>query len=125
MPFLLTVCLVVFAFGQVYFIAGSDSPECKAEGDEYLNWQCEPQSALFQSFAMLLTTEFKFMDLDEDDHAGSQLAGISFAFAIVVGILLFNILIAVVNNVFTKVSEESEGKKVLVRVRASCISIFS
>lgn len=39
----------------------------------------------------------------------AMLTIISFLFAMVVGILLLNILIAVVNNVFTKVSEESEA----------------
>ena len=102
---------MVFAFGQVYYIAGIGSPECKPE-----NWQCKPESALFQSFAMFLTTEFQFLDWDEDKEVGRELAWISFAFAFVVGILFFNILIAVVNNVFTKVSEESEGKKVIETV---------
>jgi len=105
-PFALTSSLVVLAFSQVYFIAGSDLDICKT--DESSTWQCSETSSLFQSFSMLLTTDYQFMQW-EDPKDQTLLSIISFAFAIVVGILLLNILIAIVNNQFTRVSEESEN----------------
>ncbi len=113
----------------MYYIAGAGN-RCASQVDDratvsFLNdsmdvtcvnevptWQCQQGSLYFQSFAMLLTTEFEFLDwgnYQEEYHF--LLSVVSFMFAVVVGILLLNILIAIVNNVFTKVTDESEGKE--------------
>lgn len=118
-PFLLTASLVVLAFGQMFFIAGTGSESCRNDFDstEPKEWQCGAASSFFQSFAMLLTTDYMFMDWESVSQPSGNgavmslpwLSMISFLFATIVGILLLNILIAVVSNVFTKVSEESEN----------------
>ena len=89
---------MISAFSQMYYIAGA-----MLECDE---WQCSPQSAFFQSFSMLLTGDYGLTWNDWQNN--DTLTLISFVFAMVMGILLLNILIAVVSNVFTKVNDDSE-----------------
>ena len=72
-------------------------------------WQCDVKSAFLQSSFMLFTTEFPFLDWKHDNTADPQQQVVSVLFAFVVGILLLNILIGVVSNVFEKVSESSEN----------------
>ncbi len=111
--------MVVIAFAQVFFIAGTGTEYCnrvsniaeEMESNSKLPWQCKATSSYFQSFGMLLNVSFEFLDWnveDQDEDDFFYLRIISYLFGLVVGILLLNILIAVVNNVFTKVSEESE-----------------
>ena len=85
----------------MFFIA-SAGDRCNDEGTE---WECNISSSYFQSFAMLLTTNFEFLDWKPVNW---QQTAVSFCFAIVVGILLLNILIAKISNVFTEVTDESQ-----------------
>ena len=103
---MLTASLVVIAFSQMFFIAGT--AVCDYSEGSNQEWQCSARSSLFQSFGMFLSTEYDFMTWENDSNK-SMLETIAFMFAVVVGILLLNILIAVVNNEFTKVSEASEN----------------
>jgi hypothetical protein len=103
---MLTISLVVIAFSQMFFVAGSSMCDSAATGG--LEWQCDAKSSLFQSFGMMLSTEYDFMTW-EGGNDYTMMEFISFSFAIIVGILLLNILIAVVNNVFTQVSDDSEA----------------
>jgi hypothetical protein len=93
--------MLVTAFAQMFFIA-SAGDRCNDEGTE---WECNISSSYFQSFAMLLTTNFEFLDWKPVNW---QQTAVSFCFAIVVGILLLNILIAKISNVFTEVTDESQ-----------------
>ena len=86
---------------QIFFIA-SAGDRCNDQGTE---WECNISSSYFQSFAKLLTTNFEFLDWKPVNW---QQTAISFCFAIVVGILLLNILIAQISNVFTEVTDESQ-----------------
>ena len=86
---------------QIFFIA-SAGDRCNDQGTE---WECNISSSYFQSFAMLLTTNFEFLDWKPVNW---QQTAVSFCFAIVVGILLLNILIAKISNVFTEVTDESQ-----------------
>jgi hypothetical protein len=121
-PFALTSALVIAAFAQMFFIAGSNSKVCQ-EGTNVTksdSFQCTVGGSYFQSFAMLLTTDFEFLDWEsvvEDDEQGEghtsqkfgkQQIAVSFMFAIIVGILLLNILIGVVSSVFDEVKSLSE-----------------
>ncbi len=107
--------MLVLAFSQAFFIASTGTETCMSflnDGDvtdDDTTWQCKATSSMFQSFGMLLTTDFEFLTWSSDESDDILLLQIiSFLFALVVGILLLNILIAVVNNVFTKVSNESD-----------------
>ena len=126
--------MIVAAFAQIFFIAGTGTDTCKQFNNDNSTssseepssapsvapsecwpsepepWQCRARSSYLQSFGMVLTTDFEFLEWSNKDEENDMLylRIISFAFGLIVGILLLNILIAVVNNVFTKVSEESE-----------------
>lgn len=107
----------------MFFIAGSNSKVCQDDMNNSTKFQCTPRSSYFQSFAMLLTTDFAFLDWDsvvelqkeEDDgmmqmskKVGNQQIVVSALFGIIVGILLLNILIGVVSSVFDEVKSLSE-----------------
>ncbi len=107
-PFALTSALVIASFAQMYYIAGVGTPNCDTD-DNHFN--CSRMGSFFQSFAMLLSTEFQFLDWDEvkKDKLGRQQILVSICFALIVGILLLNILIGVVSNVFEEVTAKSEN----------------
>ncbi len=100
------------------FIAGTgkrDDTACiNRESYDDTGWECYASSSFFHNFAMLLgQKESAFLDWDKYDWDPSARndwlqAAISFFFSIVVGILLLNILIAVVSNVFSQTQERSE-----------------
>eukprot|EP00551_Chaetoceros_affinis_P007999 CAMPEP_0203681384 /NCGR_PEP_ID=MMETSP0090-20130426/42563_1 /ASSEMBLY_ACC=CAM_ASM_001088 /TAXON_ID=426623 /ORGANISM="Chaetoceros affinis, Strain CCMP159" /LENGTH=705 /DNA_ID=CAMNT_0050549847 /DNA_START=89 /DNA_END=2203 /DNA_ORIENTATION=+ len=104
-PFGFTAVLITGAFAQVYFLAGSNT-HCENINE----WYCHIGSSFFQSASMFVSSNYEFIDWTENKLGRDQilLTGISFFFAIVVGILLLNILIAVVSNVFTVVTEEAD-----------------
>jgi hypothetical protein len=58
---------------------------------------------------MLLSTNYQFMQYVDFMGENFLLTIVSFAFVFTVGILLPNILIAVINNVFTRVSDKSDN----------------
>ncbi len=109
MPLALAAVVIVIAFSQMFYVAGS--------GMDCTGWQCNANSAFFQSSVMLLSTDWDFMDWNDFQWEGDVLSGsnnwlltaVAFLFAIIIGILLLNMLIAVVSNVFTEVSEASEN----------------
>jgi hypothetical protein len=94
--------MVVAAFAQFFFIISAGD---RCNNDEGTEWECTITSSYFQSFAMLLNANFEFLDWKPDNW---QQTAVSFCFAVVVGILLLNILIAKVTNVFTEVTDESQ-----------------
>ena len=90
----------------MFFIVSGGKDTC---GDGTM-WQCGVLSSFLQSSFMLFTTDFPFLDWkDIDIDKEWQQVVVSVLFAFVVGILLLNILIGVVNNVYEKVSQSSEN----------------
>jgi hypothetical protein len=83
---MVTSLIVIVAFAQMYYIAARSSPMCTEsyeQGD--VPWQCDAGWTLFQSLAMLLTTNYKFLTMDSADQR--LLTIVSFCFALIVGIL--------------------------------------
>lgn len=80
--------------------------------DEYQTWTCSLNDSYFHSFAMLLSGDFLFFD----SPSGLR-STLSFIFAAVIGIILLNILIAVVNDSFKQVEDNSEYAFWLGRLR--------
>lgn len=114
--------MIVMAFAHMFFAAGPPNGiTCPTTGDvlnvqsdEYTNggWACSLNESYFHSFAMLLSGDFAFF------NAPSGLSsGLSLLFASVIGIVLLNILIAVVNDSFVKVEGNSENAFWLGRLR--------
>lgn len=114
--------MIVMAFAHMFFAAGpTNGITCPTTGDvpnvqsdEYTNggWACSLNESYFHSFAMLLSGDFAFF------NAPSGLSsGLSLLFASVIGIVLLNILIAVVNDSFVKVEGNSENAFWLGRLR--------
>uniref|UniRef100_A0A7S3Q9T1 Ion transport domain-containing protein n=1 Tax=Chaetoceros debilis TaxID=122233 RepID=A0A7S3Q9T1_9STRA len=116
-PFAVTSILLVSGFAQMSFIAGTgkrSGMEC-IDRDNYnaTGWECHASSSFFHNFAMFLgQKESAYLDWNaydwEPEATNNWLqATISLFFSIVVGILLLNILIAVVSNVFSQTQEDS------------------
>lgn len=76
----------------------SDTPEQK------LHWTCNLSSSYSQTFSILITSNWSFLD---EEAEGFQ-TSISYAFAFIVGILLLNILIAVINNAFSTIERSGD-----------------
>ena len=66
-------------------------------------WICNLNDSYFQSFAMLLSGDFLFFD-----KPMGLWSALALIFALVIGIVLLNILIAVINDSFVKVEENSD-----------------
>jgi len=110
-PFLLTTVLIVLAFANMFHVRYSDV-ECPINENEFedadevsfiRNWACNDSA--FESFKRML-----YMFLTDGnwyfDHKRSEILMATFAF--VIGILLLNIVIAVVSNKFTDVQNDAE-----------------
>ena len=93
----------------MFYIAGVGGPECLSSshtgpsegGEALINWQCNAESAFLKSFSMLLTAEWPKLDIDSLKSESYQTSVISYVFAIVIGIFLLNILIAVVSSLYS------------------------
>jgi hypothetical protein len=75
----------------MYYIGARNGTECiTAHNDmeQEIPWQCDARYALFQSLAMLLTTDYEFLSMDSNDSTGGKLlTTVSIGFALIVGIL--------------------------------------
>ncbi len=101
--------IIVIAFAHMFFAAGPPSgeaidPRCLGVGDNIdTRWNCGLRASYFQSFSMFLTGNIDF--LEEPDGMHSVLAAI---FGFIMGILLLNIIIAIISNVFSEIQQNSE-----------------
>ena len=81
---------------------------CADNGDsnpnQELNWTCNLSSSYAQTFSILITSNWSFLD---EEAEGFQ-TSISYAFAFIVGILLLNVLIAVINNAFSTIERSGD-----------------
>jgi hypothetical protein len=109
------------AFAHMYYAAGPPSgikcpygSEPALNDDKYVEggWTCELSDSYFKSFTMLFNGEFAFFD-----KVSGVSSTLSIIFACVIGIILLNILIAVVNDSFVKVEGNSENAFWLGRLR--------
>lgn len=112
-PFLFVTVIIVLAFAHMYYatcpppgIQCSSGSASTIEDAQYLDgaWTCELSDSYFKSFTMLFDGDFEFFD----EWSGIQ-STLSILFASVIGIVLLNILIAVVNDSFVKVSDDGEN----------------
>lgn len=72
--------------------------------NQELNWTCNLSSSYAQTFSILITSNWSFLD---EEAEGFQ-TSISYAFAFIVGILLLNVLIAVINNAFSTIERSGD-----------------
>ncbi|GFH44501.1 hypothetical protein CTEN210_00975 [Chaetoceros tenuissimus] len=121
LPFIFVTTIIVISFAHMFHVAGPlSNVSCLDESitsvkelrDEYQTWTCSLNDSYFHSFAMLLSGDFLFFD----SPSGLR-STLSFIFAAVIGIILLNILIAVVNDSFKKVEDNSEYAFWLGRLR--------
>lgn len=111
-PFIFVTVIVTISFAHMYYATGPppsiqcpNGSESKLTDYEYIEggWACKLSDAYFKSFTMLFNGDFAY--LDKGSGVSSTL---SMIFAGVIGIVLLNILIAVVNDSFVKVEGDSE-----------------
>ncbi len=69
-----------------------------------VDWTCNLSSSYAQTFSILITSNWSFLD---DEAEGFQTI-ISYAFAFIVGILLLNILIAIINNEYNTTERNAD-----------------
>lgn len=105
MPFLFTALLIVIMFAHMFRAIEREIQDC---GGDY-TWVCNSgwneslQLSYFKTLTMFLT------DGGWDFSDGSELTSLlMILFAFITGILLLNVLIAVISNVFTEVFDNAE-----------------
>jgi len=110
-PFLYVTSIIVMAFGHMFYVAG---PPNGITCDEYDNggWTCRLSDSYFQSFAMLLSGDWFFLN----GPTGVQ-SVLALIFAFLIGILLLNIIIALISNIFTDVEKDGQKAFWLSRLR--------
>lgn len=104
MPFIFTTGLIIVMFSHIFRMYFFDpNNECTTDADWVSTdgWtSCAITDSYLKSLSLFLSSEWDF-----EEKSG---VSIMFALAIIVGILLLNIVIAVVSNVFTEVTENAE-----------------
>ncbi|GFH52625.1 hypothetical protein CTEN210_09101 [Chaetoceros tenuissimus] len=112
LPFVFVTVFIVMAFAHMFHAVGPPQEiQCPSGTLEEIQindynaggWICNLNDSYFQSFAMLLSGDFLFFD-----KPMGLWSALALIFALVIGIILLNILIAVVNDSFVKVEENSD-----------------
>ncbi|GFH52627.1 hypothetical protein CTEN210_09103 [Chaetoceros tenuissimus] len=112
LPFIFVTVFIVMAFAHMFHAVGppldiscptGTLEEIQTNDYQSGGWVCSLNDSYFQSFAMLLSGDFLFFD-----KPMGLWSALTLIFAIVIGIVLLNILIAVVNDSFVKVEENSD-----------------
>jgi len=105
-PFAFVVAVITSSFAHMYHALGPpDNITCHDDG-EYSSeggWMCSLPDSYFRSFAMTLGGEWEFFDQWE-----GLLSVVSLIFALLMGIILLNMLIALISDIFTRTKSESE-----------------
>jgi ankyrin repeat protein len=118
-PFLLTTGTIILAFGNMFYIARLvEDRECISPDDEsglLEGWFCTVQDSYFTTFTMFLSTDWVYFNRP----AISLSIVLAYLFALVTGILLMNILIAEISNVYTDMREK--GRLAFWSNRLSCV----
>jgi len=101
MGFLYVTVIIVIAFAHMFYVANVSTPNnsitCK-------QWTCSLSNSYRHSFAMLLGEDPDFF-LDSSFGINSTLA---ICFGFIIGVLLLNIIIALVSDVFSSIRHDSE-----------------
>jgi len=104
-PFYLTTLSIVCAFGNMFYIARLvEDRECVLQDDEsglLEGWFCTVADSYFTTFTMFLSNDWVYFN-KPSLSLSTQLAHL---FALVIGILLLNILIAEIGNIYTEMRE--------------------
>ncbi|GFH52629.1 hypothetical protein CTEN210_09105 [Chaetoceros tenuissimus] len=123
-PFLIVTAFIVMAFAHMFHVLGPPSGiYCPASAMENLEhseyqaggWSCQLKDSYFQSFAMLLSGDFLFFE-----KPNGKWSAITFIFAIVIGIVMLNVLIAVVNDSLVENQRRSQDGFWLGRLDFLC-----
>ena len=82
--------------------------------DDYENggWMCTIKDSYFHSYSMVFTGDWSFLDKATGAHSVLMIF-----FAFTIGILLLNIIIALISNVFTEVEQNGQRAFWLKRLR--------
>lgn len=124
LPFLIVTAFIVMAFAHMFHIAGPPSGiYCPASTMEKLEnieyqaggWTCQLKDSYFQSFAMLLSGDFLFFE-----KPNGKWSALTFIFAIVIGIVMLNVLIAIVNDSLMENQKRSQDGFWLGRLEFLC-----
>jgi hypothetical protein len=112
-PLLFVTIVIVMAFSHMFHAAGplEGASSCHDYDSEDL-WTCSLSDSYFQSVAMLLSGDWVFFDSNKGLHSG-----LAMIFAFVIGILLLNIIIALISNVYTGIESNSQKAIWASRVR--------
>jgi len=104
-PFFITTLFIVFSFGNMFYIANAiETKGClddEGEGGVYEGWLCTLPDSYFTTFTMLLGANW--IKFGQPSLKVTTL--LSMAFAIIIGLILLNILIAEIGNVYTEMRE--------------------
>ena len=126
-PFLFVTIVIVMAFSHMFHAAGplEGASSCHGGYDSEDLWTCSLSDSYFQSVAMLLSGDWVFFDSNKGLHSG-----LAMIFAFVIGILLLNIIIALISNVYTDIESNSQKAIWASRLRfvvelGSMRSVFS
>lgn len=107
-PFLVSTFIIVLSFAHMFYMWSISSLDtCIFDKDVQnipIDWTCNLSSSYAQTFSILITSNWSFLD---DEAEGFQTT-ISYAFAFIVGILLLNILIAIINDSFSDIKRSGE-----------------
>jgi hypothetical protein len=81
-----------------------DQGNGEQDASKPIDWTCNLSSSYSQTFSILITSNWSFLD---DEAEGFQTI-ISYAFAFIVGILLLNILIAIISDAFSEIERRGD-----------------
>merc|ERR1712038_1092361 len=110
-PFLVSTFVIVLSFAHMFYMWSISSLDtCLVQNNNEtqdmasVDWTCNLSSSYAQTFSILITSNWSFLD---DEAEGFQTT-ISYAFAFIVGILLLNILIAIISDSFSEIERVGE-----------------
>ncbi len=106
MPFVFTTAFIIFAFAHLFYFAGPRGEECGDSGLSFGDgdWTCSRPKAYVGVFHMLLTTDWPLLGTYPLDIQ----AILSILYAFVIGIVLLNLIIAVISTAFDEITSKSE-----------------
>mmetsp|Transcript_16284 Transcript_16284/g.24429 ORF Transcript_16284/g.24429 Transcript_16284/m.24429 type:complete len:893 (+) Transcript_16284:130-2808(+) len=137
-PFLVTTTTVILAFAHMFYLTGPEDESLCANlrsdtlnmtPDEFFDeggWTCTWYNSYVSTFHMMLSGEWHFLN----DFPPTRQSVLSMVYAFVIGIILLNIIIAVISIAFQGVSENidqafwSQRYRFLIGDVLSMVSFF-
>ena len=121
-PFIFATVLIVNAFAHAFWHLG---PPKSSDGEYLVNcgnmtdtdyenggWMCTLKDSYFHCYSMVLSQDWSFLERATGVHSVFM-----FLFAFAIGILLLNIIIAIISTKFTEVEQNGERAFWLKRLR--------